>query len=1459
MEIKKEKYEKIELSNKKKSFRKKCCSYMSNFNKERDLSQDNSNIKCNQINVIEKYGILYFFNEDGIYFLDNSKMKVLLELNKDISYSDLFFLKCKNIFKVVSLEDGVKTFLIICTKKDPDVEDSQSFIIYIDIEEFIEKINKQKNIYDTKIIEIIEKKEKNFKSGLVRRELEELDRNIELNEDGEYPEDVEFEPKKETLKEKEKKIKEEKEKILIERDEIFQKNYEKAAKYEPFKIIYIEDNFKEIIILDEDNYVILYENGDIIFYNNYKKIRLIQKDAQLISYNKETSIFLIISHDFLYILKENNNFETLKEISKFPIEDIISDEKNILIFCENIYNYIILYAIQNSEEPDSSDNLIFIELDEQMKQIIKIYIDKEYFYPDDYELSGIAYYSQLKRTIISSYDKDLGIYMIINKHMNKLNKYYIFEENKDNNNIYDLFSINIDDEFQVNSFVKKIEENEESEEKDEENEEENEEEEEDEYAQKLKDNNSIIGVSLIKFKFDGYDKDQEFIGGEMINSPYLLFVLGFYGGIRIHYSSNEKLLKDKTDFFTKAKNISNKVLEISINEEMVEIEKEKYKNENIKKEKSFTELYNLKQLNQRNIFLHGLDNQIKENLEYFKNLAIPEKTKFELMELQKIANNPNIKEIQNSIDLLINEAKDLFEKEEENQKFIDDNKILIENFKNVEINLKNDIKIIEENKNKTKELKFNINTPINELLTHPKVKNFFTEEKITDMIKIFNKYKNNYNLYENHINLISGMFVVNDNLIKQIEECKTKYNSIKDACKFSKNRKDIENIMANLQNSIFLLYMRVFEQFFFNLEQFEINNLSKEYLYLNQLKINNAMSIEESKNGEEEEEEKINRSHARFVLREEEDIDEGNNNSISSNELEENIISTSQKKNKIITFSKNINNNSINNSINNSLNKSSNNEKEQNLIVRNNNKVNYRDITMNNDNYLVNREAYNTINKIFGTNLIKEKEASKKNYLIDVLNNFEGRITYYNEETEKDYCTDADELFQEFLEDDEKIKERQNKKRALKEMNEKKKENILKNLEDSISKQKLEKSKIEKELSLIDEKNKKLIIEKEKENTNLKQKLEELEKMFEDNKKEREKEKKKLIEEIEKNKKDEKQKLINEQNNANSKIKSMEEEIKNFEKKLKEEENKRIEAEEKVKKLEEEKKNINISINSNNNNNSSNINNNSNDNNNNNLINFTFHENNEQNKNEEEKKKPNENNVSLFQSNNPKPEVNIFAQKINDNENSTNIQNKGNGIFDSIQNLKIKKEEKAPTNDIKQNLFFSSSNNNPKDIFKANTNKTNINIFNNSSIQTLGINNKASTSTNNQNQNEQKKMDNNIFSKLSTNNNEGNSSTSFFKNINFGPAIQNNINNNNSPFNQPLFGQHSQFGNQQNNNNININNNNNKSISLNFNSGGYNASNSISPFASLGVGNNNMFRQQPQINNNNNNNKNEFF
>ena len=209
--------------------------------------------------------------------------------------------------------------------------------------------------------------------------------------------------------------------------------------------------------------------------------------------------------------------------------------------------------------------------------------------------------------------------------------------------------------------------------------------------------------------------------------------------------------------------------------------------------------------------------------------------------------------------------------------------------------------------------------------------------------------------------------------------------------------------------------------------------------------------------------------------------------------------------------------NSINNNIINNYNKISiqNNSNNSNKIILRTNNVNISNASNKflngKDNYLRNKNSHETINKIFKTNLVKERESSKKNYLINILSNFQGRVTRYNGASEGDYCTDADELFEEFLIDENEIREKEMKERRIKENKEMEKIMIIKSFEDNIQKQKEERTKIEKELSIIDERNKKEIIEKEQENKILKQKLEDLEKKVEENKKEREKEKKKII------------------------------------------------------------------------------------------------------------------------------------------------------------------------------------------------------------------------------------------------------------------------------------------------------------------------------------------------------------
>ena len=174
--------------------------YMKNFNKGEDITTNNSNIKFNQLNTIDKYGLIYFYNEKGIYFVDNKNIKnFIINENGDIPYNDLFFLKCENIFKIFIYEKDDKIYLIICTKKIKEY----CFMFYLNIENLIEVINKQEKIYNEKIIKELEEKEILFSKGYFTREIDELEKNIELNEEGIY-EEIE-KKKNQTAEEKKKK------------------------------------------------------------------------------------------------------------------------------------------------------------------------------------------------------------------------------------------------------------------------------------------------------------------------------------------------------------------------------------------------------------------------------------------------------------------------------------------------------------------------------------------------------------------------------------------------------------------------------------------------------------------------------------------------------------------------------------------------------------------------------------------------------------------------------------------------------------------------------------------------------------------------------------------------------------------------------------------------------------------------------------------------------------------------------------------------------------------------------------------------------------------------------------------------------------------------------------------------------------------------------------------------------
>ena len=103
-------------------------------------------------------------------------------------------------------------------------------------------------------------------------------------------------------------------------------------------------------------------------------------------------------------------------------------------------------------------------------------------------------------------------------------------------------------------------------------------------------------------------------------------------------------------------------------------------------------------------------------------------------------------------------------------------------------------------------------------------------------------------------------------------------------------------------------------------------------------------------------------------------------------------------------------------------------------------------------------------------------------------------MTLYNEETDKDFCEDADEFFSEFLQDEKEIEIKKKVELQKKEIKKKEKNKIIGNLKNSLSIQMDVKKRIENELKKIGEKDRKEIIEREKENEELKKKFELLQK-----------------------------------------------------------------------------------------------------------------------------------------------------------------------------------------------------------------------------------------------------------------------------------------------------------------------------------------------------------------------------
>ena len=120
----------------------------------------------------------------------------------------------------------------------------------------------------------LEEEEELFTNGIIERELNELKENEELKEDEEYVEVPEV--KVETFEEKKEKFYKKKEDEYKRMNDIFENKYTDPIKYQLFEVIYLGDNFKDVILLDINKYFILKENMDIFFYTNYEVIRVLR-------------------------------------------------------------------------------------------------------------------------------------------------------------------------------------------------------------------------------------------------------------------------------------------------------------------------------------------------------------------------------------------------------------------------------------------------------------------------------------------------------------------------------------------------------------------------------------------------------------------------------------------------------------------------------------------------------------------------------------------------------------------------------------------------------------------------------------------------------------------------------------------------------------------------------------------------------------------------------------------------------------------------------------------------------------------------------------------------------------------------------------------------------------------------------------------------------------------------------
>ncbi len=184
-------------------------------------------------------------------------------------------------------------------------------------------------------------------------------------------------------------------------------NYFEPNKYANNKIIYIENDFQDIITININKYIIHKINGEIDIYNNNVKIKKIDDIIKSICFNEELSLLIIINENKIIGLDASNFKEKINiDMNQILLKNKeIKDNKNTIIFIDIINDLIILIC-------------------KNIKNII-------YFIQYNFEsnIINLIYYDELENDLENNkyfgiYDKENGLYYLINKNKN-IYKYFI--------------------------------------------------------------------------------------------------------------------------------------------------------------------------------------------------------------------------------------------------------------------------------------------------------------------------------------------------------------------------------------------------------------------------------------------------------------------------------------------------------------------------------------------------------------------------------------------------------------------------------------------------------------------------------------------------------------------------------------------------------------------------------------------------------------------------------------------------------------------------------------------------------------------------------------------------------------------------------------------------------------------------------------------------------------------------